>query len=176
MKFFTDAQTRQSLVELLRKLGHEVTTAQEQALHAEKDDSVLVRWAQTFDHIFITFDDLRAESGMRVAREIKVDGGKVIKIGGGPAQEPERALGKLLFHWHDWIARFEEEDGVVEIGDLKPLRWYPRSRIEVRVRRIHRAEFDEYVKRREEAKKRPLKRSRRRRQHPQQRELGEDLQ
>lgn len=155
---------------MLRKLGHEVTTAAEQELHKTKDDGQLVAWARTFDHILITFDELRAEGGLRVAQEIKADGGKVIRIGGGPEQEPEHALGKLLFHWHTWNTYFAEDDGLVQIGDLQRIKWYPRSEIEIRVRKVDRPAFDEYVRHRQEAKQRPLKRSKRRKRHPQQQE------
>ncbi len=172
MKFLTDANARQSFADMLRLLGHHVTTARDQGLHKEKEDARLVAWARTFNHVLITFDYLRGESALQVAQEIKLNGGRVIRIGGGPEQEPERALGKLLFHWHDWQAYFAQEDGLVEIGDIRhQLRWHPRSRIEMRIRPVDRAAFDEYVARREESKKRPLKRSRRRRTHPQQQQF-----
>lgn len=168
MKFLTDAQTRQKFVEMLRRLGHEVTTAKEQGLHREKDYR-LVAWAHSLGHMFITFDALRGQSGMEVAREIKTNGGRVIYIGGGPEQEPERALGRFLFHWPEWFPHLREHSGLVEISDTKHnIRWYPASRIQQRVRKAHRPAFDEYLKKRAEARMKPLKRSRRRRAHPQQ--------
>jgi len=171
MKFLTDAQARQAFAEMLKKLGHEVTTAAEQGLHKEKDDARLVAWARIHNHTFITFDHLRGYSARDVAQEIKLNGGRVILIGGGPEQEPERALGKILYHWQTWSGYFEQEDGLVQISDLKKPKFFPRSEIEYRVRGMDRPLLQEYVRERQEARKRPLKRSKRRKADPQQQEF-----
>jgi hypothetical protein len=173
VKFLTDVQARISFVWTLRQLGHEVTTAHEQNLDQEKDDSKLVARAHVLGAVFLTFDDLRAQSGMRVAREIAVNGGRAIRIGGGPDQPDERALGRLLFHWPEWYPKLKRNDGLVEISDIKQsIRWYPRGRIRMRVRPIDQPAFDEYLREREAARKKPLKRSRRRRRDPRQAEFN----
>ena len=173
MKFLTDSQARISFVWTLKQLGHEVTTAVEQNLHQEKVDAKLVARAHLLGAVFLTFDDLRAQSGMEVAREIAGNGGKVIRIGGGPDQPDEKALGRLLFHWPEWHPKLEKRDGLVEISDIKQkIRWYPRGRIRMRVRPVDRPAFDEYLREREAARKKPLKRRRRRRTDPQQAEFN----
>ncbi len=161
MKFLTDSQTRISFVWMLRQIGHEVRTALEEGLQQEVDAKLVAR-ANLLGAIFLTFDDLRGQSGMEVAQEIAVNGGKVIRIGGGPDQPDEKALGRLLFHWPEWYRRLDKRDGLVEISDIKQnIKWYPRGHIRMRIRPVHRPAFDEYLKERKEARKKPLKRQRR---------------
>jgi hypothetical protein len=158
---------------MLRQIGHDVTTAFEQNLHQEKSDAKLVAHAHLLSAVFLTCDYLRGQSGLEVAQEIAANGGKVIRIGGGPDQADEKALGRLLFHWPEWYPKLEKGDGLVDIMDIKQtIVWYTRRTIRSRVRPIHRPAFDEYLRGREEARKKPLKRSRRRRRDSRQGEFN----
>ncbi|MCH7577096.1 MAG: DUF5615 family PIN-like protein [Chloroflexi bacterium] len=161
MKFLTDTQTSALFVKMLRDLGWDVETVYEHGIAQEKDDGVLVAFARTFDLVFVTFDLLQKEPGARVNREIRERGGKVITIFGGPDQPPERALGRLLFAHPDWYPFLEKHDGRVDIRDLKNPKLLSRSKLRGGVRGTGEKQFNEYVDKREAAKKQPIRRRRR---------------
>jgi len=119
LRFLSDSQTQQPFVELLRRLGWDVETANEAGLAGKVPDYKLVHYATQWKRIFLTFDQLRAEAGIRVARELRQNGGKVIKIMGGPDQNPYRAVGKLLFHYPEWESHLNAKNGVSVISDTK---------------------------------------------------------
>ena len=117
-----------------------------------------VRWvihAREQHRIGITFDELRAEQGLDIASEMKLRGGKLIRIQGGPEQHPYRSVGKLLFHYEDWRNFFVVHDGVCVISDTnRPCRnCIPEEYIQ-RYHRLNIKQFNEYLT---EYKKRPYK-------------------
>jgi hypothetical protein len=176
VKFLTDSNVRFSLVELLRKLDHQVALADEQGFMGDKEDWRLVSWVRIHNHVLLTHDEFRGDSGLQVAQELRMNGGRVIYIAGGPEQEPERALGKLYFHWHEWQDYFKQEDGIVHLQDTRrPLLWFPRSQLQPFLRPMHVPIFEAYVERMEAAKKRPLGRSHKRRRAREQAAFDETL-
>lgn len=103
----------------MRQLGWNVETAQEASLTGKIDDVVWVRYARNHDRIAITFDELRAEQGVKISRELLRKGGRIIRIQGGPEQDKYRAVGKLLFHYPDWHPFLNENNGVSIIADVR---------------------------------------------------------
>lgn len=165
MKFLTDAQFPQPLVELLRKLDWDIRTVYEEGMGDEADDSRLIVHSRSLERVFLTFDLLRGESGARVAAELVLHGGKVIQIPQGPDQPLLRALGRLLFHQPEWQRFFASEDGVAVLSDVRnPCKLYTPQEYSQTIHRIARPHFDEYMQHWEE--KRTLPPSRRRRSSP----------
>jgi len=135
MKFLTDAQTSFRFVTHLRALDFDVATVYELKLENEKQDSRLVAAARAFERVFITFDQLKNDSGLQVARELRQRGGHVLRILGGPDQDPMRAVGRFLFWLPDWMPDLERESGYGTINDLKNnwVWWSPDDLIQRRV-------------------------------------------
>ena len=94
-------------------------TAQQAKLTSKIPDVEWVIHARDNHRIGITFDELKAKQGLDIASELKLRGGKVIRIQGGPEQHPFRAIGKLLFHYEDWYEFFYDYDGVCVISDTR---------------------------------------------------------
>jgi hypothetical protein len=157
---------------MLRAIGWEVHTVYEQGIEREKRDEILVAFARAMGCVFITFDDLRGAAGVAVGREVKRRGGKVIVIGGGPDQPPERALGRLLFHWPEWHPFLEKHDGRVNISDTKhSAKLLPRSKMQAEIRPTGHPAFDRYLVERVQARTRPSTRRRVRKPNPTQSEM-----
>jgi hypothetical protein len=100
-------------------LGWDIETAQQANLTGKIDDVVWVIYARKHNRIGITFDKLRAEQGEKVARELRLNGGHVIRIQGGPEQNEYRAVGKLLFHLPEWYPFLTSNNGVSVISDVR---------------------------------------------------------
>lgn len=130
MKYLVDTQANFAFVEMLRALGWTVNTVYEFGIE-HMDDAALVAWAREHGFTFISFDKFRGETRARVHEELRLRGGKVIVIAGGPAQPVERAVGRLLFHYPEWYPKLSNEDGRIQIGDLSAsLRWESRARLQ----------------------------------------------
>jgi len=164
--------TPEWVAKALRALGHHVESVRDYGLEREKDDASLVAWARMYGFVFLTFDELRGEQGHRVNYEIRQYGGKVVHVGGGPQQPPERAVGRILYHWPEWFEFLAAQDGRADLHDVKnPCKLSPRSSLRETVVDTGARHFDEYLQRIEEAKSRPLKPRRRKRPDPRQKGL-----
>jgi hypothetical protein len=167
LKFLTDAQTNFKLVGILRKLEWDVETVYEHKLGTEKNDANILAYAHSIGRVFLTFDKLRKDVWIEITAELVTNGGKLIVIGGGPEQPPERAVGKLLFFQEVWLPFLEGEDGRARIRDIKQTCTLTRASEMRTSKEISRVpNFDEYLRRREVARKTPVKRKpRRKRDH-----------
>jgi hypothetical protein len=106
---------------MLCKLGWDIETAVQAGLTGKIDDTRWVKHARKNKRISITFDYLQKEQGIRICHELRKYGGKIIRIQGGPEQNPYHALGKLLFHYPMWYKFLETDnnDGVCVISDIR---------------------------------------------------------
>ena len=146
MKFLTDAQCPQPLVELLRRLDWDVRTASEEGIERERDDSRLLIHSRDLGRVLLTFDLLRGQSGARVAAELTLRGGKMIQIRNGPGQPLMKALGRFVFHHPEWQPFLAKSDGVAVLSDVRtPCRLYTPSEYSQGIQRIARPHFDEYL-------------------------------
>ena len=151
MKFLTDTQFPQPLVDLLRMLGWDVRTTYDEGTENEADDSRHIIHSRSLDRVFMTFDLLRGQSGARVAAELILRGGKVVQIRNGPEQPLMRALGRLLFHHPQWQPFLAESDGVAVVSDIRSdCKLYPPRLYSQKIGSIVRHHFDEYLRRWEE--------------------------
>jgi hypothetical protein len=107
------------VIDLLVRLGWDVETAQQAKLTGKIDDVIWVKYARKRKRISITFDELRAGQGARVAIELRKHSGKIIRVQGGPEQNEYRAVGKLLFHLPEWYPFFLSNNGVAIISDIR---------------------------------------------------------
>lgn len=107
------------VVDMLSRLGWDVETAEQAGLTGKINDTKWVVHARKHGRIAITFDELRGEQGADVSRELRLRGGKVIRVQGGPEQSPYRALGRLLYHYPEWHPSLSENDGVSILSDTK---------------------------------------------------------
>lgn len=161
MRLLTDANTSQRFVEILRKLGWDIQTAYEAGLAGKNVDVPYIIHARKEQRIFLTFDNLRAEHGVQVAQELRHNGGKVIRVAGGPDQEDYRALGKLLFHYPEWHPFLDAQSGVAVISDLKSCKRFTPQEYHHHYYKIDAEQFETYLKSRSERPYRPRKRRRR---------------
>lgn len=104
---------------LLVRIGWDIETAEKAHLTGKIDDTVWVNYSTGQSRIAITFDELRAQQGERVSRELRIHGGHVLRVQGGPEQDTYRALGKLLFHYPEWFDFLSAHDGVSVISDVR---------------------------------------------------------
>ncbi|MBI4310187.1 MAG: hypothetical protein HY681_00270 [Chloroflexi bacterium] len=74
--------------------------------------------ANELGRIFLSFDKFKGNDGAEVAAELKLHGGKVLQIIGGPQQAIYRSCAKLLWHFEDWMNFLQTSDGVVILSDL----------------------------------------------------------
>ena len=163
MKFLADIQTSILFVRALRLLGWDIARAQDHNQDAKADESVL-HVATSLNRVLITFDYFRPPTRVRVATELRDYGGRVIRIGGGPDQATERAIGKLLFHHPDWHPWLEANEGKVEIRDItQKLTLRSRSDIHAEIRHVDGDQFEPYLDHKKELRKRPLNRKPRKR-------------
>lgn len=161
MKFLTDTQTNQRLVEALRKLDWDVRTAYDEQLGGKIKDYLILRRANELDRVFLTLDELRGESGTEIARELRTNGGKTLQIMGGPGQDFYRAIGKLLFHYLDWTQFLEANDGIVIVSDLKQnCKCFTPEQYHQEYHSTDAKQFEQYLAGRAVAKLKPLKRRR----------------
>ena len=146
MKFLTDAQFPQPLVELLRRVGWDVRTTYEEGTEGEADDSRHIIHARDLGRVFLTFDQLRGQSGARVAAELILRGGKVVQIRNGPEQPLMKALGRLLFHYPEWQPFLVKRDGVAVVSDIRNhCKLYTPHGYSQTIRDLNRPHFDEYL-------------------------------
>ena len=96
---------------------------------------------------------MRAKQGLDIASELKLRGGKVIRLQGGPGQHPYRAIGKLLFHYEGWYKFLSDCEGVCVISDTnRPCRTCTPEQYVHRYHRLNTEQFNQYL---DEYKKRP---------------------
>lgn len=113
-----DASVYAPVTDMLRRLGWDIETAQDAGLTGKIDDTKWVIYARKRNRIGITFDELRAKQGEKVSRELRRRGGKIIRING--AHNEYRAIGKLLYHFHDWYPFLKNSEGISVLSDIRP--------------------------------------------------------
>lgn len=138
-------------------LKWDVETALEAHLTGKIDDVVWVIYAREHDRIGITFDKLRAEQGEKIARELRLNGGQVIRIQGGPEQYKHRAVGKLLFHYPEWCPFLTSNNGVSVISDVRTAscRNYTPEEYHQKYHHTDAEQFTDYLKKRRDRPYRP---------------------
>ena len=88
MEYLADANVIQPVVDLLRSMNMDVLTAQEAGVAFKTQDYLLLQHARLSGRVWITFDYLQKEEGARVARELRMNGGKILQIRGGARARP----------------------------------------------------------------------------------------
>lgn len=149
--------TNQRVVELLRQIGWNVETAHEAGLSGKVEDVDLAIYARNNKRIYITFDELRAEQGEKVSRELRKNGGHVIRIQGGADQDKFRIVGKILFHYPEWYPFLSANSGISLISDIRKqscVNWPPKE-YHHRYHRLDAEQFTEYLEKRKSRPYRP---------------------
>jgi hypothetical protein len=142
-------------------LKWDVETAQDANLTGKIDDTVWVVYARKHHRISITFDELQKEQGIRISRELRKRGGKIIRVQGGPQQNTYRAIGKLLFHYPTWYTFFEKENnnGVCIISDIRQsCKTFTPEEYHQKFYPTDSAQFNKYLEKRKKKTFRPRKR------------------
>ena len=104
----------------LRDLGWHVETVHEHGIAGEKKDHRVVAWGREHGLVVLSMDKFQnAQDANEVLNEIRLNGGKLIQIWGGPGQPLEQALGRLLIHHHVWFPLIQE-DGWLQLKDGRP--------------------------------------------------------
>lgn len=114
------------------------------------NDVVWVKHARKHRRISITFDELTAKQGEEVSQELRLRGGKIIRLQGGPEQDKYRALGKLLFHYPDWYPFLFTNNGVSVIADIRiqSCKNYTPEKYHQKYHPIDAVQFTEYLEKR----------------------------
>ncbi len=78
------------------------------------NDTAIVRWARDHDYMVVCHDKhRRRETRMELFPEVYKNGGKILRIGGEPSQDPLVSVGRILVHLEEWRQFFQENDGIV---------------------------------------------------------------
>ncbi len=79
-----------------------------------RSDVDLLRWARTNDHILVCHDQHKDRSTrIELFPELKVNGGRILRITGDSSQDVLTAVGKILVNREKWSSWFEANDGLV---------------------------------------------------------------
>lgn len=98
-----------------------------------RDDTAIVRWARQHDRIFLCHDKHQDKrTRLELYPEIYYNGGKIIRIGGAPDQDPLVALGKILAHLDEWRDFFGANDGMVVVHK-QGINYLPSDKLYARV-------------------------------------------
>ena len=101
-----------------------------------RSDTALLRWARRNRHIFVCHDKHKdGTTRQELFPEIARNGGKALRIGGRPGQDPIVSAGKLLANRDKWLAFFAENDGIVTCGS-QGVEYYNRERLLKKVQTI----------------------------------------
>lgn len=103
---------------MLAALGWDIQTAQDVGLTGKIDDVEWVIHSRKVNRIAITFDELKAEQGVIISRELRRRGGKIVRVNG--RLNDYKAIGKILYHFLEWYPFLIENDGVAVLGETKP--------------------------------------------------------
>jgi len=80
------------------------------------NDTAIARWARQHHYILVCHDKHRdKKTRLELFFEIYRNGGRIIRIGGAPDQDPLTALGKILVHRDEWRDFFADNDGIVVV-------------------------------------------------------------
>ena len=151
----------------MRLFGWDVKTAYEAGLSGKVEDVQLLIYASGNDRILLTFDSLKAEAGQQIARELRTGGGKIIQIHGGAEQEKYRIVGKILFHYKDWVQFLSINDGISIISDIRHnCRNLTPEEYHQRYHAIDAEQFTAYLEKKKERLIQPLKRKRKAKPKP----------
>ena len=149
MKFLTDAQVNAHVVRMLRALGWQVETVEEHGIADSSPDEWLVAWARERGFVFLTFDAFSGMTRAKVMAELRGNGGKVLQVHGGPEQPPERAVGRMLFHYPEWFPWLKEHDGLATLSDIKHnCKLFPAKDLGSQMRTLPEPPFDRYLEQR----------------------------
>lgn len=104
-----------------------------------RDDTAILRWARSHRRIMVCHDRFRdGQTKMRLYSEIYNNGGRIIRIGGRPDQDPLTSLGKIIVHRQDWLEFFSDNAGMVLVH-MTGMRKMPRAHL---LRQIQNVMFD----------------------------------
>lgn len=144
---------------MLRGIGWDIATVQQHNLESVDDDAILVAAARKMNRVLLSFDYMKGMQRVSVADELRNNGGRLIRVGGGPDKPAERSVGKLLFHYETWYPWLEVNEGRVEIADIKQrCSMIHRAEIRAGVRQVDTPPFDPYLEAKKERRKAPIKR------------------
>ena len=112
-RLLLDADVNPELTPLLRAVGFDAEFAPSLGVNI-RNDRDLLRWARRRRYILICHDKFKdKQTRVELYPELYHRGGQIIQIGGGPAQDPYTALGKLLVNRKDWLEWFKSHSGYV---------------------------------------------------------------
>jgi hypothetical protein len=147
-------------------LGWDVETAYEAGLSGKVDDVQLLIYAREHNRILLTFDTLKARHGEQIARELRINGGRIVQVRGGAQQEKHRIVGKILFHYQDWQQFLASGDGISIVSDLRPCRNLNPEEYHHQYHRIDAEQFEKYLEHKRKSLLKPIKRRRKRKPPP----------
>ena len=144
-------------------MNWDVETACDASLTGKIDDTIWVIHARKNNRIAITFDELKAQQGKKISRELRSNGGRIIRIQGGPEQNTYRSVGKLLFHYQDWYPFLSQNDGISVVSDVRTAscRNYTPEEYHHHYHRTDAEQFEKYLEGRKHKPYRPRGRKKR---------------
>lgn len=116
-RLLLDADINIELEPLLKAVGFRPKFALHVGVNINSDTDLL-RWARRHRRILVCHDKFKdRQTRLELYPELHRKGGKIIQIGGGPAQDPYKSLGKILLYREKWIEWFSEHDGIVIVHE-----------------------------------------------------------
>ena len=117
-RLLLDADVNAYLGRYLESIGFDVLFAPKVTVNI-RDDTAVLKWARRRRRILVCHDRFKdGQTRTKLFFEIFQNGGRVIRIGGGPQQSIQSSLGKILVqrrHWLDFFA--EHEHGMVVVHE-----------------------------------------------------------
>ena len=116
-RLLLDTDVNVELEPLLEAVGFRTEFALRVEVDIRKDTAIL-RWARRHRRILVCHDKHKdRETQLELFPEIYRNGGKVIRIGGGPGQDIYTSPGKILLHRQKWLKWFQTNDGIVTVHE-----------------------------------------------------------
>lgn len=119
-RFLVDSDCDPGLVRLLRAVGF--TAKSVLKISVPNDDTRLLVWARARGYILVCHDKHRdAPTKYAFHSEMYYRGGKVIRVGGRPGQDPLLSLGMILTHMPSWREHFQRDsvEAVVHVNGCR---------------------------------------------------------
>lgn len=132
-RLLLDADVRADVKPLLEAVGFRVQFAPPGVGGSAPSDTEIVRRARGRDQIVVCHDKHRdKQTRLELYSEVYHGGGRIIRVGGPPGQDPLIIVGKILANVDKWRDFFSENDGMVLVH-REGIKYFPSYKLYARV-------------------------------------------
>ena len=118
-RLLLDADVHVKLADYLRAVGFDVELAIRTDANVSNDTDLL-KWARENGYILVCHDQHRdANTKASLFPELNSNGGRILRLMGGPDQDLVHLLGKILYRRKSWAKFFGNSSGIFTISETK---------------------------------------------------------